>query len=451
MVLILWFAIPDFWHFTHAALKRRMLLLSKKSKNPARGRPTALIALILVLIASNVATVYYFVFVQEVVPAEDVPMGIADVIGNYDSYLGKTITLLGYYVFAAGNHLLVSNPLLYFNNSLTRSNHVIMTGDATESMAASIGKQIAVTGRLEASDDPEDAYGFPCDSFFDVMVDLTFEGTYIDQQLFPYPQFEMIPPLVLDPVAEKFAILYSGGIKPEKAYSRYWNDIIYMYFILQMYGYPSQNIYVIYKDGVGEDAYTPVHYPATHASMTTVFNYLSTRMGGRDTLFFYTTNHGGSDGISVWNPMDHTGALTHTQVSTWLNSITCDQMIIVMEQCVSGKFISHLSAPDRVIMTACMDNEGSASCDTEGNWDEFVYHFMCALVSIPWNGDGTTVDADFLPFDGLISMREAFVWAAAMDSRPETPWYNDNGDGIGYNVLQVAFGSGPWPGGSVFL
>ena len=60
------------------------------------------------------------------------------------------------------------------------------------------------------------------------------------------------------------------------------------------------------------------------------------------------------------------------------------------------------------------------------------------------------MDADF-DNNGHISMREAFVWAALKDSRSETPWYNDNGDGIGYDVGQVIFGSGPWPGDDVYL
>ncbi|GAJ24523.1 unnamed protein product, partial [marine sediment metagenome] len=69
--------------------------------------------------------------------------------------------------------------------------------------------------------------------------------------------------------------------------------------------------------------YTSVDYPATHDSLDTVFGDLSIEMGRSDTLFFYTTNHGGGAGISVWNPMDAGGALTHTEVSDWLDSITC--------------------------------------------------------------------------------------------------------------------------------
>ncbi len=422
---------------------------SKKSKKSMKSRPTTTIALVVILVVSNAATLFYFMYMDESVPLSDVPMGIADVAGASEDYIGKTVTLIGYLVFAGGNYLLVSNPLFYFNNSLDVGNYVVLGQTLPQDMSQSVGKQIAVTGVLEIVDTDDGTMGMPADSFIDITFEVTYPGVYTDTQLVPYDEFDLIP-FVFDATAEKYAVLYSGGIKPGKDYSRYWNDIIYQYFILTMFGYDPDNIYVVYKDGVGEDTYTPVDYPATHDSLDTLFGDLSAEMGRADTLFFYTTNHGGGGGISVWNPMDPGGALTHTEVSDWLDLIDCRNMIIVMEQCVSGKFISYLSAPNRVIMTACKDDESSYSADTEGNWDEFVYQFMCALVGFPWNSDGSTVDADFNN-NGYVSMREAFIWAAAMDSRPETPWYNDNGDGVGYNVLQVAFGSGPWQGDNVYL
>ena len=423
--------------------------MSKRSKKSKKSRPMSTIALVVILVVSNAATLFYFMYLDESVPASDVPMGIADVFGASEDYIGKTVTLIGYLVMASGNYIVVSNPLFFFNNSLASDNYVVLSGPYPDSFAQSVGKQIAVTGRLEVEDQDDGTMGMTFDSFFDIQTEVTYPGAYVDVQLTPYPEFDLIPEL-FDATVEKYAVLYSGGIKPGKDYYRYWNDIIYMYFILQMHGYPSENIYVVYKDGVGEDTYTPVDYPATHDSLDTVFGELSTEMGRSDTLFFYTTNHGGGGGLSVWNPMDAGGALTHTEVSDWLDSIDCRNMIIVMEQCVSGKFISHISSQNRVVMTACKDDENSYSADDEGNWDEFVYHFMCALVGFPWNSDGSTVDADFNN-NGYVSMREAFIWAAAMDSRPETPWYNDNGDGVGYNVLQVAFGSGPWQGDFVYL
>jgi len=423
--------------------------MSKKSKKSKKSRPMSTIALVLILVVSNAATLFYFMYLDESVPSSDVPMGIADVAAASEDYIGKTITLLGYLVNAAGNYLLVSNPLFYFNNSLSVGNSVVIRGTIPDTLSQSVGKQIAVRGELQAPETDEGSMGTMFDSFFDITTEVTYPGIYVDEQLTPYPQFELIPHF-FDPTAERYAVLYSGGIEPGRDHYRYWNDIIYMYFILQMHGYDSNNIYVIYKDGVGEDIYTPVDYPATHDSLDTVFGDLSAEMGNRDTLFFYTTNHGGGGGISVWNPMDATGALTHQQVSDWLDSIVCRNMIIVMEQCVSGKFISHISAQNRVIMTACKDDESSYACDDEGNWDEFVYHFMCALVSIPWNGDDVTVDADFNN-NGYISMTEAFIWAAIKDSRSETPWYNDNGDGVGYNVLEVIFLGAQWPGNGIYL
>jgi len=421
----------------------------KKSKK-SRKMPSIALMLVLILIVTNVATLYYYNVLDENVPLSEVPMGIADVAGSSEDYIGKVVTLIGYLVNAGGNYLLVSNPLLYFNNSLDVGNSVVLGGTIPSTMSRSVGKQIAVTGVLEVADPSDGTLGTIVDSFFDIDSEVSFPGIYVDAQLEnPFLQF---PDLIYqyDPYPEKYAVLYSGGIKPGKDYYRYWNDIIYMYFILQMHGYDSSNIYVIYKDGVGEDTYTPVDYPATHDSLDTVFGLLAAEMGTADSLFFYTTNHGGGSGISVWNPMDDTGALTHAQVSDWLDSITCRDMIIVMEQCVSGKFITHLAAENRVILTACKDDENSYSADDEGNWDEFVYHFMCAVSGIPWNGDDVTVNADFNS-NGYISMREAFIWAAAMDSRPETPWYCDDASGVGLNVLQVAFGPGPWPGENFYL
>lgn len=423
--------------------------MSKKKERSAKnsGRPTGWVVLVLILVVTNAATLYYFLAVNNSVPAEDVPMDIGDISA---ANVGSVVSVLGYYIYAAANHLLVLDPMYYFNNSLTAGNYIILSGEIPSSMDQYLGQQVSVKGTVEVADAATATMGLHFGSFVARETSPSRKGIFRDSLYAPYASVFANISHIYDPSADKFAVLYSGGIDPNHAYSRYWNDIIYMYFILQMYGYKSSNIYVIYKNGVGNDPYTPVNYPATHSSMNTVFANLSQVMGGRDTLFFYTTNHGGGGGISVWDAMDSSGALTQNQVAAWLDSITCHNMIIVMEQCVSGKFIQYISAANRVIMTAAKNDESSYSADTEGNWDEFVYHFMCALTSFAWNGDHSTIYADFNN-DGKISMREAFIWAAIKDSRPETPWYNDNGNGLGYNVLEVVIGSGPWYGDGVYL
>ncbi|MGY5858562.1 MAG: C13 family peptidase [Candidatus Thorarchaeota archaeon] len=429
--------------------------MSKKGRGKKKSqRPTALILLVVILAATNIGMFAYFTVLNPSVPLEDVPMSIADVMGD-NSSIGKMVSVLGYYVYTAGYHLLVSNPASFFNNSLSRTNHMVITGDVPESMADHAGFQISVKGILGLFEPDGDTGTIGFESFFDVETEVTVQGRYIEEKLNPLPLLLEYPGVFLmpiDPDAEKYALLYSGGINEQKAYYRYWNDIIYMKFILNMHGYSDENIYVVYKDGQPEDDANPVHYPATHDSMDTVFDLLAADMGYRDTLFFYTTNHGGSGGISVWNPMDSGGALTHTEVSDWLDLITCNNMIIVMEQCVSGKFITHLAAEDRVILTACKDDESSWPCDGEGVWDEFVYHFMCALVSFSFHDPLSVVDADYNN-DGDISMKEAFIYAAINDSRDETPWYNDFFDGStqGYHVWQAAYALPGSPGESVFL
>ena len=51
--------------------------------------------------------------------------------------------------------------------------------------------------------------------------------------------------------------------------------------------------------------------------------------------------------------------------------------------------------------------ESSWSCDTEGSYDEFVYHFMVAVnMKTP---DDTLVTWHDVTTDGYISMREAFL------------------------------------------
>lgn len=420
---------------------------TKKTKTGSR-KPLALIALTLLLIGTNIATVYYFVFFNPSIPLEDVPVSISDVTSNPVAYIGKVATITGYYIIAAGFPMLIEHPILFLNNSLRADNYVLVTGEPPVSMEQFLGLQCDVKGLVEWGDESDGVLGVRYSRYTaresDMMTPGFFKDTLLDTSI-----LEAHKPFQYDPDAEKYAILYSGGIKPEKAYYRYWNDIIYMHFILTMHGYLSENIYVIYKDGVGEDTYTPVHFPATHSSLDTVFSDLSAEMGLRDTLFFYTTNHGGSGGISVWGPMDSSGALTHDQVADWLDSITCHHMIIVMEQCVSGKFIPYISAENRVILTACSDGESSYGCDTEGQWDEFVYHFMSALIGLKLPGGLGNAWADYNS-DGKVSMREAFIYSAVHDSRDETPLYDDDGDGVGLTLGPVVFGTG-FNGDSIFL
>ncbi len=405
------------------------------AKKRANGRSLAMLALVLILVGTNIGTLYYFLVYRQAVPAEDVPMEIADLTESPEDYIGRTLTVAGHPVLSAGQYpLLVENPLSFLNNSLDSSNYLFINGTPPDSLYEYAGMRCLVKGTIEWSDQDDGLLGIRYLSHKAVGTEPVVQGSFVDRVVSPNKLVEDQPDFP-EPVPQKYAVLYSGGINPKKAYTRYWNDLVWMYYILLSYGYPNDHIYVIYKNGTPESHYMPVHYPATHDSLATVFGILNETMTFRDTLFFFTTNHGGGSGISVWTPMDHSGALTHTQVANWLDMVPCDHMIVVMEQCYAGKFIPYISADRRVILTAC-SVESSYGCDTEGQWDEFVYHFMSAMIGWHLNDYTNPVDADYND-NGLVSLREAFIHAAFQDSWPETPLYCDDDSGVGHPVSDV--------------
>ncbi|MHA1522388.1 MAG: hypothetical protein ACTSRK_19640 [Promethearchaeota archaeon] len=192
----------------------------KKSKRLAKKKnSTGWIFLSILLLGTNAATVGYFLFLADSVPASDVPMNIGDVAENSEDYLGKTVTVNGYYVIAADNHLLVLNPQYFFNNSLGTDNTVKITGTVPESMTTYLGLSCSVKGVLGRSNDSDGTLEIKFASYLAKEGDRMFPGSYVDEQLNPYLEFLDIP-VPIDTTAEKYAVLYSGGINPDKAYSR---------------------------------------------------------------------------------------------------------------------------------------------------------------------------------------------------------------------------------------
>jgi len=413
--------------------------VSKKKKTPSSSR--GLIILVLILIGTNAATLYYFMVMNPPTSVEDNPLIISDISGdNAELFIGRTITLSAFLVFAAGHVFLVQNLVDYMINSINPDNCVVVSGVGTGDLRALAGQQVHVKGVVEWADSVPDFLGL----------------SYLSHQDLPEPSIyncteaKMIPPALVNftPLVDdnptKYAVLFSGGYEPGSAYYRYWNNIAYMYLLLRLKGYAASNIYVVYKDGVGGNDPVPVDYPATHDSMESLFGILSAEMGIADTLFFYTTNHGQEEGICTWTPLDP-DPLLHTEVQGWLDSLTCEYMIIVMNQCFSGAFIPYLSASNRIIMTSCEADAVSWVCDHNMSWDEFTFHFLSALYGFPIDLQTYPVWAD-LNSNG-VSMGEAFGYACYMDSQPEVPLYDDNGDGVPSTVGNIVgtdtdFGNG---------
>jgi len=259
------------------------------------------------------------------------------------------------------------------------------------------------------------------------------------------------PTLYVEYTVKKYAVLISGGWNKDNNYARYWNDLYFMYKILENYGFAAGDIYVLYADGnipSSANCSNPddvveatdiIDYSATEDNLGTVFNTLGSNMTGNDYLFVYSTDHGSyvdsnSDGdcdfgepavLVLWGESIRDDEFSGNQ---YLGEITnYAKITVVMEQCFSGGFVGEVSRSNCVIMTACRNTESSWACDTEGHYDEFVYHFQSAL---NWaTPQSTPVDADS-DGNGYISMLEAFEYAVNHDSQDEHPQLDDDANGL---------------------
>lgn len=397
---------------------------------------------------------------------ETYPRSIDELKGpERDKFIGKNVTAEGFFVLLASKYPALVSSLedLLINSPIPDDRYLELsdvTSRAREELMAEAGAMVRVTGTvLEMEGD----------------VVLKFREHRVIRKpgsLTPWvlEKLETIPiEIAVEHVYFKYAVLISGGWNTYFAQPRYWNDMKYMYSVLvNAYHYNPENIYVIYEDGIGEDTQMPVNYSATVSNVNTAFNALAARMTARDSLFIFTTNHGGG-----FNPLETYGKrnsglidvngdepeagyseaaygedfnkdgdkldtvkidevlclyyeqeLSDDALADLLASITCHRMIIFMEQCFSGGFIHDLSAPNRFILTACGEEEYSWGMSSSSSYDEFSYYFTRAVNGQDWSADTNS--------DQNICMTEAFNYASNKDKQNEDPHYDDNGDSLGH-------------------
>lgn len=233
----------------------------------------------------------------------------------------------------------------------------------------------------------------------------------------------------------KYAVLICGGWNASSNYSRYWNDLQFMYKILKnKYHYTDSQIIVLYANGTHSpngdfdgNGTNDIDYAATKANLTKVMNAVADNISSTGKFFFFATNHGGDDpgayksNLTLWGESikDHEfGALT--------GKIKCKEAIYVLEPCFSGGLMDDIlnaqpkpcGNPKVCVMTAARENQVSWGCDTEGSYDEYVYHWMSAVNGKTPTGAIANADTNG---DGKIQMSEAHAYAVKKDSRDENP------------------------------
>ena len=279
----------------------------------------------------------------------------------------------------------------------------------------------------------------------------------IPEKVITLPVTEFIQNKTLVSSDHCYAVIISGGGVPGTNYSRYWNDCSFIYSTLvDVFNFQDSNIKCLISDGTSSnvdrrigyysydsspldldgDSDNDIDYAATKSNITTVFNSLSSVIGGDDHLFIFITDHGTQESgqdvrIILWGEGEY---ITDDEFADEVDKINAAQISLVMGQCYSGGLIDDLAASDRVIATACDYDEVSYAMGTY-TYNEFVFDWISAMAGEdPYEN---SVDADDNN-DGFISFEEAFDYAEANDAAAETPQYYSNPDELGY-VLGLGF------------
>lgn len=386
---------------------------------------------------------------------------------NWQSYIGKEVIVEGVFV-ASPVHLLVSDiNLLLANTRMPDEEFILLAGEKLQQLNPDKlgGNKLQITGIAKAADP----------NLHEGQNIVIHVSSYRDRgnilRFNPKIASFDIKPWILG--KNRYAVLFSGGYDGGDNHVRYWNDLKFMYATLvNRYRFDPDNIIVIYGTGIGSDTQIPVHYRASLDALHTAFNHLKSVTDEYSTIFFFTTNHGGGfKSADTFRPHRYGGRFDSNgdegdegileptyrldfnadgdridsvswdeELCAWGSVIYDDEfrniltedlkyakMIIVMEQCFSAGPILDMAGPNRIIMSAAGQYEFSWAMPPDYQYDEFSYHFTCAINEA--KPDGTPVDADAND-DGVVSMVEAFNYARSNDTRPETPHYEDNGDGI---------------------
>lgn len=257
-----------------------------------------------------------------------------------------------------------------------------------------------------------------------------------------------------------YAVILSGGGNADSNYVRYWNDCSYIYKTLRnRFGVPSDNISLLISDGadpgldmklgngtyisspldLDNDSINETIFAATKNNLISVLDSLASVMSADDRLFFYVIDHGGrSDNhsyICLWNYEK----IYDYELASLFDDFSISSMNIVLGQCYSGGFVSYLSAPNRVVSTACAANEKSYAM-ADLLYDEFVHHWTTAVNEHDVYGDRVISDTNN---NGFVSASEAFIYAFANDVRNETPQYSSTpnifGDSLALNEVPFTY------------
>lgn len=220
---------------------------------------------------------------------------------------------------------------------------------------------------------------------------------------------------------ERYAVIIGGiGGEPEYAEQyRLWaggmNDVLH-----EEHGFPQDHLFLL----VADPSIDPT-IPAEKSSLTSierVFTALARQIAPEDLFFVILIGHGSAT---------ETGAkfnipgpdMSASVLNGYLASIKATRMVVINGTSSSAPFISKISGPNRVIITATKSGR-------ERLVTVFPKHFLAAL----------SITNSDLDKDGQVSLLEAFTYTRLKTAEwyedqgrlaTEHPLLDDNGDRVG--------------------
>lgn len=205
-----------------------------------------------------------------------------------------------------------------------------------------------------------------------------------------------------------------------------------IYNILRYLDVPDDHIYYLSP----HTTHTGVDLPTSRANVAWAISLVAEQAKKEDRVLFFYSSHGGVDGLCCDGGG---GGISSSDLDTWLDTITCGQMSIIIEACHSGSFIGKYAngayfadedeltgdgEQNRAIFTSA-STDTSSCADVDGpddpnNYDfgsETIWGYVEAFLHTSSDTSG----------DGKISFGEAFRYA----------WNNDVSRIRGWNVPQM--------------
>jgi Peptidase C13 family len=272
----------------------------------------------------------------------------------------------------------------------------------------------------------------------------TFKAFHEPVKAIPPSNLFHIPPILRCPIifpdGTRYAILYSG-----MSNKRHLNDLEFCYrTLIDRYAFDPSHIYVCNydcsldtQDGLqtiwpGDN--TPyriqVNQSGNQAGFQAVLSELRGKLQSQDVLFIHTNNHGDNFGSgSFLCEYPNWGTYTATQFCADLATLPPFRaLLVMMEQCNSGGF----NAPVLAASTASATSIASAAIATQSsyaspdlNWDTFAYEWIAAQAGHDAYGGALAFNPD-TNMDGVIEATEAFNYAKAVDTQPDSPNFSES-------------------------